>query len=614
MGIKTVRKIDSVESRKSYNEHLLADIRALETMCREGLIEENKVRIGAEQELCLVDSGWYPAPVAMQLLKAGNNERFTTEITRYNLEINLDPMPLTKDCFKVLYHKLRADLEEIERLGNALDVRVVLTGILPSIDLDHLREEYMAPVPRYYALNNLMKELRGREFDLHMKGIDEVSLKHDSVLFEGCNTSFQAHLQVGANDFVNSYNWAQMIAGPVLSICTNSPLLLGKELWDETRIALFTQSIDTRASSFLLNEMEARVSFGDRWVTGTPADLFRHEVLRFRSLLTSDFDRFSDEMLAGGEIPKLKALALHNGTIYRWNRACYGVTEGKPHLRIENRYIPAGPTVLDEVANMAFWVGLMRGRPAAYDDLHLKYDFRDVKGNFLIAARYGMASRFHWGDQLIAADKLLTETLLPMAYRGLVDSGVNRDDADYFLGIIENRIRHQDASRWMRKSFRNLRTHMKKTDACRAITAAIYTYQQRGLPVSEWRVVREDVDIKLETKKCVRQFMNRNVVTARIDDNAGFINELMQWRSIHHMPVIDAQGKLKGILTSTDLERAEGNLDRLSVAEVMNPKVVTITADRGVHEARDLLLTMNIGSLPVVYEDYLVGIITKNDV
>ncbi|THD66364.1 CBS domain-containing protein [Robertkochia marina] len=614
MGVKIVRKIDSIEERKRYNEHLLADIRALEQMCLQGLIEEDNIRIGAEQELCLVDRNWYPAPKAMELLQAANNERFTTEITRYNLEINLDPLLLGGDCFKTLFKQLRTDLHYLEELGREQDVKIVLTGILPTIEQQHLREEFMAPVERYYALNNLMRELRGREFDLHMKGIDEVTLKHDSVLFEGCNTSFQAHLQVGAKDFVNSYNWAQMIAGPVLSICTNSPLLLGKELWDETRIALFTQSIDTRASSFLLNEREARVSFGDSWALGNAADLFRQEVLRFRSLLTSDFELYSDDMLLEGQIPKLKALGLHNGTIYRWNRACYGVTDGKPHLRIENRYIPSGPTVLDQVANMAFWVGLMRGRPATYDDLHLKFDFKDVKNNFLLAARYGMSSRFYWGDKLVSADRLLKEVLLPIAWRGLLDSGVSADDANHYLKVIENRIDHQDASRWIRKSFRNLRTQMKKTDACRAITAAIYTYQRRGVPVSAWKILREDVDIKLESQKCVKQFMNRNVVTARIDDNAGFIDQLMEWRKIHHMPVIDNQGILKGILTSTDLDRHRESLKGVCVEEVMNPNVVTITPDQSVLEARELLSKMKIGSLPVVHENYLVGIITKNDV
>lgn len=614
MGIKSVRKIDSIHERKLYNEHLLADIRALEIMCREGLIEEGITRIGAEQELCLIDHNWYPAPYAMELLEASGEDRFTTEITRYNLEINLDPLLLEGHCFRTLYRQLKNDMKLLSDKGEALGVRVLLTGILPTISLKHLRAEYMAPVDRYYALNNLMRELRGREFDLHIKGVDEVSLKHDSVLFEGCNTSFQTHLQVGADDFINSYNWAQMIAGPVLSICTNSPLLLGKELWDETRIALFNQSIDTRASSFQLNERESRVSFGDDWAPSCVADLFRQEVLRFRSLLTSDFQGLSDEMLAGGEVPELRALALHNGTIYRWNRACYGVTKGKPHLRIENRYIPAGPTLKDEVANMAFWVGLMKGRPQAYNDLSSKYDFRDVKNNFLMAARYGMGSRFYWGTQLIGADELLREILLPIAYRGLLDSGVDREEASYFLGIIENRIDHQDASRWMRKSFRALRTHMKKTDACRALTAAIYTYQQREIPVSAWPILQEDVNIKLEAEKCVHQYMNRNVETALVDDNAAFIAQLMAWRGIHHMPVIDEKGLLKGILTSTDLERSNLDLQDLTVAEIMNKEVITISPDHNITEARDILLKHHIGSLPVVQDDYLVGIITKNDV
>lgn len=614
MGIKVVRKIDSVEERKRYNEHLLADIRALESICEQGLIEEDVVRIGAEQELCLVDRNWYPAPLAMEILDKLESDRFTTEIAKYNLEINLDPLVLGGDCFRTLLRQIRADLQYLSEKSAEEGVKVVLTGILPTISLKHLRIDYMAPIDRYHALNKLMRELRGREFDLHIKGVDEVSLKHDSVLFEGCNTSFQAHLQVGAKDFRNSYNWAQMISGPVLSICTNSPLLLGKELWDETRIALFTQSIDTRASSFYLNEREARVSFGDGWAPEAVADLFKQEVLRFRSLLTSDFGRFSDELLEEGEIPKLKALNLHNGTIYRWNRPCYGVTEGKPHLRIENRYLPAGPTVTDEVANMAFWVGLMKGRPKEYDDLHLKYDFRDVKSNFLQAARHGMATRFHWGDKLVSADVLLEETLIPIAYRGLIDSGVNPEEASYFLKLIRNRIHHQDGSTWMRKSYRSLRTHMKKTDACRALTAAIHTYQFRGIPVSAWKVLKENVDIKLESEKYVNQYMNRNVQTVRLDDNAGFTEQLMRWRKIHHMPVIDEKGVLRGIVTTTDLEASGQDLEKFCVASIMKTNVITISPYEHINKAREMLLLHHIGSLPVVHEGYLVGIITKHDV
>lgn len=614
MGVKTVKKISSVSERKLYEQHLLSDIRALEYMCENGLIEEGVIRIGAEQELCIVDNDWYPAAAAMPLLEKLGDEHYTTEISRYNLEINLDPKLLAGNCFFNMQKDLDNYLDRLSSKAAEMDIKAVLTGILPSISLRHLKAEYMTPVERYYALNSLMKELRGREFDLHIKGVDEVTLKHDSVLFEGCNTSFQAHLQVEASDFVSSYNWAQMIAGPVLSICTNSPLLLGRELWDETRIALFAQSVDTRASTYHLHEREARVSFGDDWARGTAADIFKQEVLRFRSLLTSDFDEFSEEMLQNGKIPKLKALNLHNGTIYRWNRACYGLTNGKPHLRIENRYIPAGPTTTDEIANMALWIGLMRGRPAAFDNLQDKVDFKDVKTNFLLAARYGMSSRFHWGNALICSEDLLKEVLLPIAYRGLVESGVARRDADYYLGIIEKRIDHQNASQWMRKSYRALKGHLKKTDACRALTSAIYRNQQRRIPVSAWSLLKEDLNIRLETEKYVHQHMNRNVETARVDDNAGFIAQLMTWRKIHHMPVIDEKGVLKGIITATDVDQCKEKLKDLAVADVMNKVVITISPDHTIYQAREMLEKHRIGSLPVVDNHHLVGILTKNDV
>ena len=269
-------------------------------------------------------------------------------------------------------------------------------------------------------MDETIRELRGEDLELHIRGVDEINLLHDSILFEGCNTSFQSHLQLDPADFANSYNWAQAIAGPILSICANSPLLMGRELWQETRIALFTQSVDTRASTFYLNNREARVGFGSDWVKGSFVDYFKDNIIGFRSLLTADIEADSLNELKNGHIPKLKALGLQNGTVYKWNRVCYGVTSGKPHIRIENRYLPSGPTTDDEIANMMLWVGVMHGRTKRFDDIHHKMDFKDAKSNFYNAARYGSAAQFYWNGELLPCKELLLDHLLPMAYRACI--------------------------------------------------------------------------------------------------------------------------------------------------------------------------------------------------
>ena len=196
----------------------------------------------------------------------------------------------------------------------------------------------MTQSPRYWAMNEVIKKARGSDITLKIRGVDELLVTHDSVLFEACNTSFQLHLQIDPKDFTSSYNWAQAITGPVLSISANSPLLLGRELWSETRIALFQQSIDTRNASYALKNQEARVSFGNQWSKGSAADIFKNDLANHKILLAREIEQNALDELDQGTIPKLDALCLNNGTLYRWNRPCYGVGGGKPHLRIENRY------------------------------------------------------------------------------------------------------------------------------------------------------------------------------------------------------------------------------------------------------------------------------------
>ena len=238
--------INDKETRLEFIKHLLSDIKALELLVEQGLIESNIQRIGAEQEFCLVTDNWRPSKKGADILEAIDDSHFTTELARYNLEINLDPFELQGDCFSRVEHQLKTLLAKAKEAANKYDNKVVLTGILPTISKIELEFDYMTPQPRYWAMNKMMKAHKGTDFELRLRGVDELSIIHDTVLFEACNTSFQMHLQISPEDFIASYNWAMAISGPVLGICANSPLLLGRELWSENRIALFQQSIETR--------------------------------------------------------------------------------------------------------------------------------------------------------------------------------------------------------------------------------------------------------------------------------------------------------------------------------------------------------------------------------
>nr|WP_321243044.1 CBS domain-containing protein [uncultured Psychroserpens sp.] len=615
MGNLNVTKLSKKKDKANYIHQLTKDIEALEFMIENNMIEKAPIRIGAEQEFCLVNNEFLPKGNALELLKDIDDDHFTTEIGNYNLEINLDPFELRDDCFSKLHQQLKDLLQKAKVSAEKHNTKIALTGILPTLTLKHISIDNMTPIQRYYVLNEAIKESRKQDFNIHIKGVDELNLLHDSVMLEGCNTSFQTHLQINPDDFIKSYNWAQAISGPVLSVCTNSPFLFGKELWSETRIALFTQSVDTRANSFLLNEKQSRVSFGNSWETGNISDIYKDNISRFRSLVTSEFDRDSLEMLKHGEIPKLKALSLHNGTVYRWNRVCYGVGDGKPHLRIENRYIPSGPTMTDEIANMMFWVGIMVGRPKTEDNIHNTMDFKDIKSNFFTAARYGMAAQFFWKGKMTPSKDLILDELLPMAYRGLYKMGITPKDAEYYLTVIENRVNIHNGSQWLTKSYRSLLKSKKPIEALQVLTANMYLKQEHDYPVSTWEVLNKDVHTTFDIDKKVVHVMNTDLFSVEKKDSLELVINIMKWKNIHHMPVINSKKELIGLLSWTDIKNHINEIEESTkcVQNFMKDELITITKEKSVAEAKQLMITHAINCLPVVKGNKLVGILTSND-
>ena len=283
------------------------------------LFETEQRHIGAEQELFLVDSDFQPAPRSGEILNRLEGREFTTELAKFNLEFNLDPLPYGSDCLSRLEKQLNELLIKVKKAAREIDCEILLTGILPTLKKSDLELENMTPVPRYYALNDAMTRLRGRAYEFEIRGIDELIVQHDSVMLEACNTSFQLHFQVAPHEFARLYNIAQLVTPPLLAAAANSPLLFGKKLWRETRIAVFQQAVDTRRASTHLRESKGRVSFGTHWVNNSILEIFKEDIARYRLILGTEIDEDPFQCIEEGIAPQLKALCLHNSTIYRWN-------------------------------------------------------------------------------------------------------------------------------------------------------------------------------------------------------------------------------------------------------------------------------------------------------
>ncbi len=580
MGKQKNTSQDEGVARRHFLKYLLNDLEALDLMVKRGLIEKDRQRIGAEQELSLVDKYFKPSRIGPSILNKLNDPHFVPELARYNLEINLDPLDLKDQCFALMEKQLRQLLGKVDEAAKEFDSQDILTGILPSIDIRSGQMDYMTPNPRFLALGEVIKKFRGQDFELNIQGVDELILAHTNILFEACNTSFQCHLQVSAEDFVDQYNWAQLISGPVLSICTNSPLLFGRELWSETRIPLFQQSIDIRSKGYHLRERQHRVSFGDRWIREI-TEIYKEDIARFTLILTSLTEEDSLKALESGKIPRLKALNLHNGTIWKWNRPCFGVTDGVPHLRIENRYLPAGPSIVDEIANLAFWVGLMKAMPQNYRKKWGKLAFEDTKGNFYKAATAGIQSSMVWEGKIVPAPQLVIETLIPMAREGLASVGISQKESDKYLTVIDARARSgRDGSSWLIKSFRKMKKEMNREEAMVAVTSAMQKRRMSRQPIHQWSIAtpKEGREVPI-SYDWIGSVMSTDLITVQEEDLVELVAQIMTWRNIRHIPVEDEKGSLTGLITRKNVDKylAEKQGDILLTAkEIMQKDLVTI--------------------------------------
>jgi CBS domain-containing protein len=621
MSTKTIDSEFRGEGRRRFTQSLLRDVGALERLLAAGMLEEGIRRIGAEQEVFLVDRGLHPAPAAMGVLQALEDPRYTTELGLFQLEMNLEPQVFTGDCLSRMERQLEELLAKAREAASRVGVDLILAGILPTIRKTDLGIESMVPNPRYHALNQAMTALRGRAYDIFIKGVDELRLTHDSVMVEACNASFQVHFQSGAKEFANLYNIAQAVAGPALAAATNSPILFGRQLWSETRIALFQQAVDTRSPSHQRESMP-RVTFGDRWVRQSVIELYREDIARFRSLVGVDSDEDSVALVERGETPELRALRLHNGTVYRWNRACYGITGGKPHLRIENRVFPSGPSVVDQIANGAFWYGIMNALASRYEDITKLMEFDHAKRNFVAAAREGLSARLLWFErEELSAPRLVLDRLLPLAHEGLAAASIADADRERYLGVLEKRVRSgRTGARWTVDSLSAMQGHGTPGERLNALTAAMRARQASGAPVSEWEPARlGEAGGWQRNYVRVEQYMETDFVTVHEDDPVALVVHLMEWHRVRHIPVEDTDHRLKGLVSYRAvlrlLKESPPGFDAsmVPVGNIMKRDPVSIGPTMHTLKAIGVMRRYRVGCLPVVHQDRLVGLVTVDE-
>ncbi len=454
MGEEVSAQEFSREDRTRYREKVRRCLDVFARMLRESRFDADDPMTGLEIELNLVDDDGNPALKNVEALRVIDDPSFVAELGQFNLEINVAPKRLSERGFTSFEEGVRSCLNAADQKASKMGAHLVMIGILPTLAEGHMSPSSLSPNPRYQLLSDQILAARGEDLSIDIAGVDRLRTTSDSIVPEAACTSTQFHVQVSPDDFPAYWNASQAISGVQLALGANSPFLLGKELWRETRIALFEQATDTRSEELKAQGVRPRVWFGERWITSI-FDLFEENVRYFPALLPIIEEEDPVEVLDRGGIPQLAELRLHNGTIYRWNRPVYDVVDGTPHLRVENRVLPAGPTVADTMANAAFYFGLVRTLAEHERPLWTQMSFSAAEENFHVAARQGIDANVYWpGLGQVPATELVVRRLLPMARAGLDSWGVDPEERDRLLGIIEQRcLTGRNGASWFVEAF-----------------------------------------------------------------------------------------------------------------------------------------------------------------
>lgn len=457
-----------------------ADFRVFEARLREetalllemlaaGAFSARGGMVGIELEAWIVDEHARPLPLNERLLAELANPMVVPELSAFNFELNVEPRVLTGRALSLLGAELVATWHACRDAARRLGADIVAIGILPTVRDGDLTLANMSNAERYRALNEQILAARGgAPLVVDIKGRQHLAVEHDHVMVEAAATSLQLHQQVTPAEAASVYNASLIASAAAVAVGANSPYAFEHDLWDESRIPLFEQSIGAGSGG------GGRVTFGDGFASGSLAACFTDNLERFPVLLPSPRhdppERFGH-------------VRLHNGTIWRWNRPLVGFDpDGTPHLRIEHRVIPAGPTIIDAFANAAFFWGLVRALVDRGEADVPSLTFEQVRWNFYEAARYGLQCSTHWLDgRLRPLREVLIEHCIPLAAEGLARLGIEAAHTGHFLGIIGERTASgQNGATWQR------RWVARHGFDVRALTEHYMQRQHTEIPVHEW--------------------------------------------------------------------------------------------------------------------------------
>jgi len=492
MGEDVAKTEFSRQDRRRYREKVRRCLDVFARMLTESHFDFERPLTGLEIEFNLVDDDQNPAMRNAEVLNAIANDDFQTELGQFNIEINVAPRSLAGASVDELERELRASLNDAEQRSQGLGAHIVMIGMLPTLTPEHLTADAISANPRYALINEQIFAARGEDLHISIDGPERLSTYADTIAPEAACTSVQFHLQVSPQGYADTWNAAQCLGGVQLALGANSPFFFGKELWRETRVAVFEQSADTRPDELKAQGVRPRVWFGERWITSI-FDQFEENVTYFPALLPICDDEEPAEVLARGDTPRLGEMRMHNGTIYRWNRPVYDVYQGQPHLRVENRVLPAGPTVVDVLANGAFYYGLLRVLAEQDRPVWSQMSFAAAEDNFYAGARHGINAKIYWpGLGEVPATELVLRRLLPLAHEGLSAWGVDSSVADRLLGIIEQRcITHTNGAEWQARTFHSIDDEKQPLDRSYALREMLRRYVEHmhsNEPVHTWQV------------------------------------------------------------------------------------------------------------------------------
>ena len=449
MGAEVDARHFTREDRTKFREKVRRNLDVLARMLTESRFDFERPMAGLEIELNLVDMDGQPALRNAEVLAAIANPDFQTELGRFNIEINVAPRQLGPNGFESFEQSVREALNDADDRAQEIGAQLAMVGILPTLRLEHVTLNSVSENPRYSLLDQQIFAARGEDLQILIEGTERLDMISDTIMPEAACTSTQVHLQVSPEDFAGYWNAAQAIAGIQVAVGANSPYLFGRELVAESRIPLFEQSTETRSEELKAQGVRPRVWFGERWITSI-FDLFEENALYFPALLPICSDEDPVAVLDAGGVPSLEELKLHNGTVYRWNRQVYEVSGGAPHLRVENRVLPAGPTVVDTLANAAFFAGLVRYLADEDRPIWSQMSFQAATENFAAGIRHGINAEVYWPRiGQVKVTELVVRKLLPMAAEGLRRWEVDESEASRLLGIIEHRcLRAANGATW----------------------------------------------------------------------------------------------------------------------------------------------------------------------